>query len=139
MPAEYSRELFAMKHYTSVPGTPPFVMGVTSVHGEVLSLVDLGLFFGQPSLALTNLNKVVVVESGNLNFGIVIDEPLGIKRIPLDELEDPPFGASDSRTPFITGVSGEHEIILDMAALLASKQLIIGGGGTQSTRAGDGT
>lgn len=125
--ARYAREVFAMKHYTPVPSTPTFVAGVTSLHGEILSLVDLGHFFAQPRLALTNLNKVLVVESEDLVFGILIDEPMGIEHVPLDQLRDAPAGTGDGRKSYIRGLTPGNAAVLDMASLLRSKRLIVGG------------
>lgn len=133
----YTREVFAMKHFTPVPSTPVFVAGVTSLHGEIISLVDLGHFFAQPQLALTNLNTVLVVESEGLVFGVLIDEPMGIERIPLDQLRDAPPDTDAGRAPYIQGLTPGNAAVLDMASILKSKRLIVGGQRAAGAATGD--
>lgn len=125
MEAKFVSEVFSMAHFTSVPGTPRFIMGVTSVHGEIVSLMDLGHFFGQPRLALTNLNTVVLVHKDRLKFGIVIDEPLGIASISTAALKEPPPSLGAGRAPYVSGLASGNLIILNMDSFWASENLLV--------------
>lgn len=135
--ARLVREVFAMKHYTRVPGTPEFVMGIAGVHGEILALLDLGLFLGLPQTALTNLNTVAVVDSPSQQFGIVIDAPEGIRGVDMDALLPAPAGLPESAAGYVLGLTEDGVIVLNMDAILESGLLVIGGH-EHTARAGGG-
>lgn len=124
--ARYSREVFRMKQYTRVPCTPDFVMGVTNYQGEFYSLIDLGRFFERPRLAFTNLNQVIAIDAPEMAFGFVVDEPLGILSVSADSLRDAPYPPEDMRTPFITGITLDGIVYLDLQAIIASNRLHAG-------------
>lgn len=74
---DYLREIFPLKTLTPIPCTPPFVLGVTNLRGEVLSVIDLKKFFELPDKGLTDFTKVIVLESETMAFGILADSVTG--------------------------------------------------------------
>ena len=36
----YVREVYPLKDFTPLPGTPPFVLGIINVRGQIISVVD---------------------------------------------------------------------------------------------------
>ena len=45
MELDHVREVFPLKEITPLPGTPPFVLGIINVRGQIVSVVDLKKFF----------------------------------------------------------------------------------------------
>src|SRR5690349_5748300 len=62
---------------TPLPGTPPFVAGIINLRGQIMSVIDIRRFFDLPIKGLTNLNKVIILHNGEMEFGILADEVIG--------------------------------------------------------------
>jgi purine-binding chemotaxis protein CheW len=96
----FVREVFPLKDFTALPGTPDFVLGIINVRGQILSVVDLKKFFNLPDKGLGEMNKVVIIRDGRMEFGILADAVLGTRRISVDAIQPP--------LPTVTGIGAEH-------------------------------
>ena len=119
------REVYPLKDLTPLPGTPPFVLGVSSVRGQILSVIDLKKFFDLPEKGLTDLNKVIIVRADFMEFGILADAVLGVRSIPLQELQGPLPTLTGIRAEYLRGVTKERLVLLDAAKILSDKKIIV--------------
>jgi twitching motility protein PilI len=70
-------EILAYPQVAHVPGTRPWLLGVASVRGNLVPLVDLKQFLsGEPS-ALTDSSRVLVVRQSGGMVGLLVDEVVG--------------------------------------------------------------
>ncbi|MGD0584880.1 MAG: chemotaxis protein CheW [Oryzomonas sp.] len=118
-------ETYPLKELTPLPCTPPFVAGIINVRGRILSVIDIRKFFDLPEKGLTDLNKVIIVHNGEMEFGILADEILGTRSIPLAEVQPPLPTLTGIREEYLTGLTRERTAILDGARLLADKNLVV--------------
>jgi purine-binding chemotaxis protein CheW len=118
-------ETHPLKDLTPLPCTPPFVAGIINVRGRILSVIDIRKFFDLPEKGLTDLNKVIIVHNGGMEFGILADEILGTRSIPLAEVQPPLPTLTGIREEYLKGLTRERTAILDGARLLAGKSLIV--------------
>ena len=118
-------ETFPLKELTPLPCTPPFVAGIINVRGRILSVIDIRKFFGLPEKGLTELNKVIIVHNAEMEFGILADEIIGTRTIPLAEVQLPLPTLTGIRGEYLRGVIRKRTAILDGAKLLADKSLIV--------------
>ena len=118
-------ETYPLKDLTPLPCTPPFVAGIINVRGRILSVIDIRKFFDLPEKGLTDLNKVIIVHDGEMEFGILADEILGTRTIPLSEVQPPLPTLTGIRKEYLMGVTRERTAILDGARLLSDKNLIV--------------
>jgi len=118
-------ETYPLKDLTPLPCTPPFVAGIINVRGRILSVVDIRKFFDLPEKGLTDLNKVIILHDGEMEFGILADEILGTRSIPLPEIQAPLPTLTGIREEYLRGVTRERTAILDGAKLLADRGLIV--------------
>ena len=107
---------------TPVPGTPPFVLGIINLRGEIRTVIDLQRFFDRPAAGLTQLNQLLIIEHGDLEVAILTDAIRGVRRLPLAELRPAP---TDPRARYLRGVTGERVVVLDGAKLLADPRLLV--------------
>ena len=114
-----------LKDITPLPGTPPFVAGIVNVRGRILSVIDLRQFFDLPATGLTDLNKVIIMQDGEMEFGILADGIVGTCSIPLSEVQPPPATLTGIREQYLKGVTGARMAILDGKRLLNDRDLII--------------
>lgn len=119
------REAYPLKNFTPIPCTPAFVLGVINVRGEVLSIVDIGRFFDLPRKGITDLNKVIVLGSGDMEFGILADEVLGVSLIPLKDIQESLPTLTGIRAEYLKGVTNDRVTVLDAGKILLDKNLIV--------------
>jgi len=119
------REVYPLKELTSLPGTPPFVLGIMNVRGKILSVIDLRKFFDLPQKGLTDLNKVIIVHDEAMEFGILADAILGVRLIPLREMQPSLPTLTEVRADYLKGVTAERLVVLDGGALLADRRIVV--------------
>ena len=118
-------ETYPLKELTPLPCIPPFVAGIINVRGRILSVIDIRKFFDLPEKGLTDLNKVIIVHDGEMEFGILAVEILGTRSIPLAEMQPPLPTLTGIREEYLKGLTRERTAILDVKRLLGDKNLIV--------------
>lgn len=123
--SEYVRGVDPLEDFTPLPCTPSFVLGIVNVRGEILSVIDLKKFFDLPEKGLTDLNKVIVLESADMVFGIVADAIIGVRRILRVDIQSSLPTLTGIREDYLLGVTAERVVILDAEKLLSDEKLIV--------------
>jgi len=123
--SSYVREVCPLKELVPLPGTPPFVLGVTSVRGQILSVIDLKKFFELPDRGLTDLNKVIVVRADFMEFGILADAILGTRSIPLAEIQPSLATLTGIRADYLRGVTKDRLVVLDAARIVSDPRITV--------------
>jgi purine-binding chemotaxis protein CheW len=122
---EYVREVYPLEYLTPLPCTPAFVLGIINVRGEILSVIDIKKFFELPEKGLTDLNKVIMLESENMVFGMVADAISGVSRIRRVGIQPSLPTLTGIREDYLLGVTAERVVILDAEKLLSDEKLIV--------------
>lgn len=82
-----TREILRWPGCRVIPDSPRALIGITSVRGEVLPMVDLRVFLGiEPSVDLEQ-SKVIVAEFNEVKLGFVVDAVERIYRINSEDLD----------------------------------------------------
>ncbi|MFH0879068.1 MAG: chemotaxis protein CheW [Lentisphaerota bacterium] len=121
----FVREVYPLDDFTPLPGTPPFVLGIVNVRGQILSVVDLKKFFNLPERGLAQLNKVIVIRNDRMEFGILADAILDARPIPLDTVQSSPPTVTGIGAEYLKGVTEEHMILLDAEKILNDPKIIV--------------
>jgi len=121
----YVREVHPLENLTPLPCTPPFVLGIVNLRGEILSVIDIKKFFGLPEKGLTDLNKIIVLQSANMLFGVLADAIIGVRSVPLAELQPSLPTLTGVREKYLKGVTPDRTILLDAQKLLADETIIV--------------
>jgi purine-binding chemotaxis protein CheW len=119
------REVYPLKELVPVPGTPPFFLGITGVRGQILSVIDLKRLFDLPDKGLTELDKIVIVRSGEVEMGIRADVVLGMRSIPQGDIQPSLPTLAGIREKYLSGITKDAVIILDIQKLLADENFIV--------------
>ena len=67
------REIIRMQEITRVPRSPEFVEGVINLRGKVIPVIDLRKRFGLVVAEQTKDNRIVVVDIGKQDLGVIVD------------------------------------------------------------------
>jgi len=121
----FVREVYPMTELTPLPCTPAFVFGLINVRGQILTVMDMKKFFDLPERGITNLNKVIVVRKDAMELGILADEIIGIRNIPVNEIQPPLSTMTGIHAEYLKGVTDERLIVIDMGRFLTDKKLIV--------------
>lgn len=123
--SSFIQEVYPLKTLTPLPCTPAFVLGIINVRGRILSILDIKKFFDLPEKGLTDLNKVIILHSANMLFGILADEVTGIRKIPLSKLQPALPTLTGIREEYLKGITEDRTVILDAQKLLSDKKIIV--------------
>ena len=121
----FVREVSPLKDFTPLPGTPPFVLGIINVRGEILSVIDLKKFFSLPERGLGELKKVIIIHNERMEFGILADAVLGARFLPLAEINPAPPTVTGIGAEYLRGVTRERVVILDARRVLGDEKIIV--------------
>lgn len=119
------REILTLKEITPLPGTPSFVVGIINVRGRIFSVVDIKKFFNLPEKGITNLDKIIIIQTGEMKIGILADNILGTCLIPLSIINPPLPTMTGIGTEYLKGITNMGVVILDTTRILSDNKLIV--------------
>lgn len=126
--ASYVSEVYPLRELVPVPGTPPFILGITNIRGKILSVIDIKKFFDLPEKGLTELDKIVIVQANGMELGIHADAVAGMRSIALEEIQPPLPTLTGIREKYLKGITRERLVILDTVKILSDRDIIISEG-----------
>ncbi|QVL36048.1 chemotaxis protein CheW [Aminirod propionatiphilus] len=122
------REIVRFESCRSLPGAPDFVRGVINLRGELVTLVDLTARFSMtPSEVADDQKKVVIVQQGKRQIGIVVDGVSEILRVADEEIRpvaELAFMESSAEANQVTGIAkidGRLVVLLDLTRVLSER------------------
>lgn len=121
----YISEVYPLKSLTPIPGAPAFILGVINVRGQIVSVMDLKIFFQLPQVGLNDLNRVIILKNDEMEIGILAEEVMGALTILPSELQTGLPTLTGVRADFLSGVLPDRLIILDAAKLLGDEKIIV--------------
>ena len=125
------REFSDLRAITPVPCCPPHVVGQMNLRGAILTLMDIRAALQMP-LASTpreeGSSKVVVIESGDLRFGVLVDEVFDVINLAPEELRQVPAALQSRGEQFLKGTASfETQMlgILDLPKIIQQGVLTV--------------
>jgi chemotaxis signal transduction protein len=90
LPIERVREIVRLRALTPMPHVPEAVLGVLSLRGEIVQVIDARRRLGLPSFAPARASRVIVVssEQGDVT-GLLVDSVREVLRVDESELRAP--------------------------------------------------
>ncbi len=107
---------------TRVPGLPAFYRGVLNVRGQIITVLDLRLFFDIPvETTEAPPDELLVVRANGLEIGLLAHNIEGVQVVPQVQVEL----AENMRYAF--GITPQRRLLLDMTHLFQDDRLLVGG------------
>jgi purine-binding chemotaxis protein CheW len=111
---------------TEVPRSAPHVLGVVSVRGRLVTVVDLRRRFGLAETPIDRRSRVLLADAGTgEQIGLLVDEVRQVWRLAVDEIE-PPNALGGEQPAHIAGIGrpaggdGTVLILLNLTPILES-------------------
>lgn len=119
------REIIRLQDITKVPRTPEFVEGVINLRGKVIPVVDLRKRFGLPAEEESKENRIVVVDIGAQDIGVVVDAVTEVLRIATESVEPPASVITTADSEYLLGIAKLDSrliILLDLERVLTETE-----------------
>lgn len=81
------KEVVKVNSITYLPSSPEHISGIINLRGNILSVTDLKKIFGLPPEELTEKSRLVVIESGILETGLLVDEVAEAMEAPASKID----------------------------------------------------
>lgn len=118
-------EIFFLPELTPIPEAPRDIIGVVNLRGEILPVMDINIRFGYEGEDYHISDSVIVLKSGDLRVGIVVNNVQDVKNIEEDSISAEISIGRDSilnqKRKFIAGIARKEENII---VILDSDNLI---------------
>lgn len=121
----FVREVHPLRELTQLPCTPPFVLGIMNLRGEILSVLDLCRLFDLAPRGAAELSKVIVLRSAGMEFGILADAVVGVRTILGQGVQSSLATVTGVRADYLKGVTQDHLVLLDAGKMLADRRLVV--------------
>ena len=119
------REIIRMQEITRVPKTPEFVEGVINLRGKVIPVIDLRKRFGLHVAEQNKDNRIVVVDIGKQDIGVIVDAVTEVLRISTDSVEPPTSVITSADSDYLLGIAKLENrliILLDLESVLSKEE-----------------
>ena len=127
-----AREILSVTPVTKVPQTPDYLLGVITLRGQVVPVVDMRLKLGLPVSEETEDTCIIVVEvqvdGEPIIVGALADAVREVLEIRTDQIEPAPRLGTRLKTEFISGMGKVDEqflILLNIDRVFSSDELAI--------------
>lgn len=80
------QEVVEWERLEPVPRAPDFVLGVFSYHGRVVTVVELGMFFGKEPANVADDTRIVILAGEELSVGFKVDRTNRIENFDMESL-----------------------------------------------------
>ena len=103
----HMEEILRYQRITKIPKSPKFVLGITSLRGKVIPVIDLKLRFSLTSEASGGVQKgkILIIKGPKGPIGAAVDKVIGVIRLTKSEILPPPSHLSEAELKFIDGVA----------------------------------
>jgi purine-binding chemotaxis protein CheW len=121
------KEIAKAGRFTYVPNASPFVRGVYNLRGEIISVIDLRIFFHLPAERKEEeaLESLIILKIDEHVFGVIVDAIDKVVGISSNAIQPPHPIFGDINVKYIKGIvenGGKLYIILDVEKIFAPER-----------------
>ncbi len=118
VPITNIREVLRPNRMTTIPGGPRWLQGVANVRGDIVSIVDLQLFFGMNSSTDTSRGLLIAQSNdAQLTVGLLVTSIVGIRRLQPGRALDTDHFGSQAVIEYLDGIAEHDQRIIPILRL----------------------
>ncbi len=120
-------ELLELPNCTRLPRVKRWVRGVANVRGRLLPVMDFAEFLGGRLRTAPKLQRILVVELGNMYVGLTVDQVHGMRRMKVDDYRKSISKVPKILSPYVEGgfkTEQEDWMLIRPVKLLQDKQFL---------------
>ena len=119
------QEVLPMTDIAPVPGSPPYVLGIINLRGNVVTVIDTRMRFGLESREPDESGRIVVIEANDQIAGILVDSVAEVVEVRQAEIDTAPNVGNEESSRYIYGVVSRPQdllILVDVNRLLTKEE-----------------
>lgn len=120
------KEIIRNQELTVIPEAPSFILGVLSLRGTAVPIIDLRKLFQLPSQKANEYSVIIVLEVLGRLLGMLVDGVSDMITIKDDDIVPPPKFTERKGTKFIKGMVEKEKkfiMLLDVNKLFSSDEI----------------
>lgn len=118
-------EVLHSRSLTFLPCSLDFIAGIINIRGRIISVVDIKTFLGLNKTADAGKSKIIVLDNGEIEFGILADEIIGNVKINIEKLQKSTSFETVQSKGFIKGLTFSGEVVLNAEKIMRSKKIVV--------------
>jgi purine-binding chemotaxis protein CheW len=122
---QHAEEILPPARIASVPCTPAHIAGVVNRRGELLTVLDLRLFFRTEPAEQAGTQRILVVSASGMSVGVLVDELVGYEAVDRGEIAPPIPSQGVSNLGYVHGIYRGEVTLLDIEALLGDQTVVV--------------
>lgn len=118
-------EIQKVHQIAHLPNSPDFIKGILNLRGDVIPIVDLRIRFGLEESEVTDLSRIIVIDTNGKKIGLLVDNVRKVVRIPEANVSPPSDIITDLSEEFIQGIGRLPDnliIILNMTSIAGNAE-----------------
>lgn len=126
VPLDAVSEVIGVSDIVVLPGSPPHIMGLTRLRGQILALVNLHVFWRNRVAGHSDCDQAVIVQAGEVCFGLACNKIEGLKAVASAGIEKTPADLPPLTKDTVRGIADRNILLIDPAALVSAPGFIVG-------------
>jgi chemotaxis signal transduction protein len=118
-------EVLPVRVIEVIPGAPEHVTGLTRLRGRQLVLIDLRRFWSEDPTGHSDSNIAMVLESGDIEFGILCSEIDDLQDCPPEDIREAPTNLPVRLAACLGGFYRDKILMVSVEKLLAQPGFIV--------------
>ena len=123
------REIIRLLQITKAPNMPAFVEGTINLRGKVTPVIDLRKRFGLPVSKEDKDNRIVVVDIGEEEVGVIVDAVTEVLRVSGASVEPPSSVITTAGSDYLIGIAKLESMLI----ILLDLEKALGHGSSEVT------
>jgi purine-binding chemotaxis protein CheW len=121
VPMTWVNHAATIRHLTEVPGGPPWLVGIITVEGQLVSLLELPALLGLSQRGVRDATSSVVVGWNGRQIGLAAEQIFGIEDVPRSAIAALP--SSEGPLTRVASLQARQLLLLDVPTLLSDPRL----------------
>ena len=110
------REILRINNVLPVPGAPDYVLGITNIRGNVVSVIDGRQRINLQAIENTASSRMIVLESDHDVVAVVVDKVVDVIDFPESSVDSNPKLKSSEDSRYVKGViTHEDKLIIALS------------------------
>lgn len=98
-------EIIRPQQFTPIPRTPEYLLGVTSLRGKIIPVIDLKKMLFLTGKDDIKKQKIIILKGDRGPIGVRVDRIAGVMRLPAQALTESPPHLNESQLKYIEKVA----------------------------------
>ncbi|RLA50157.1 MAG: hypothetical protein DRR42_13910 [Gammaproteobacteria bacterium] len=102
-------EMLEVPDYTRLPKVKPWVLGVASVRGKLLPVIDFAQYLGGESSATPKSQRVLVIDEQGIYIGLLVDRVSGVRHFDTEKFSSDPADMTSALKHYVAGCFADDD------------------------------